>query len=174
MLDCGAAEGIFALRVQERSGLLGIFEPLPLFSSSLSCTFSGLGNVKIVSAALGDKSGEAFFEGSSLYGRISDQPTKTVIPITTIDAWAQQQNTRVDYIKGDLEGFEMNVLKGAARVIAVYKPKIAMTMYHSENNWQEALAFVRDLAPDYQYRLKGLAYSGGKAHPVMIHLWHPK
>lgn len=174
VLDCGGAEGLFTLRVCDRASRVAIFEPLSVFVKSLQITFKDCTHVEIVPCALGADEGEAFFEGGSLYGHITSKFAASKVAVSTIDAWARRHASRVDYIKGDLEGCEMDVLKGAKQVISQYRPKIAITMYHATNDWKEALDLVRSLVPSYQYRIKGLAYSGGVAHPVMLHMWCPK
>lgn len=174
VLDCGAAEGIFSLRVLERAGHIVIFEPQPLFVSSLERTFAQNSKVIIVPHALGSSEGEAFLEGDSLYGRVmknSQNGRGIPVKVTTIDEWAKGTHSRVDLIKGDLESSELEVLHGGKETIKRYKPKIAFTVYHPINDWKQILFFLRGLVPEYAYRIKGLSYNGKQARPVMIHLW---
>jgi len=171
VLDCGAAEGIFALRVQDRAARIVAFEPLPRFVTSMRQTFADVPKVSVVPEALGSAEGEAVLAGDSLYGCVVDRGQGTPIRITTIDRWAQKTGSRIDFIKGDLESFEMNVLRGAADTIRKYQPKIAFTVYHPGNNWLEMLSYVRNLVPGYKHRIKGISYNGAKARPVMLHLW---
>ncbi len=170
VLDCGAAEGMFALSVLERAGKVVIFEPSPDFAGSLLRTFGNAPNAIVVPAALGSFEGKAFLAGGSLYGfvRMDDG---IPINITTVDAWAARTNTRVDFIKGDLESHEFEVLKGARTIIQRDRPKIALTVYHPGNNWNEIVTFLRGLVPPYQFRIKGLSYNAGYPRPVMLHAW---
>jgi FkbM family methyltransferase len=170
VLDCGAAEGIFALSVLERAGRIAIFEPSPDFAGSLQRTFGNAPNAIVVPAALGSVEGKAFLSGGSLYGfvRMDDG---IPINVTTVDAWAARTNTRVDFMKGDLESYEFEVLKGARTIIQRDRPKIAFTVYHPGNNWKEMAAFLRGLVPEYQFRIKGLSYNAGYPRPVMLHAW---
>jgi FkbM family methyltransferase len=170
VLDCGAAEGIFALSVLDRAGKVVIFEPSPDFADSLQRTFGNAPNAIVVSAGLGSSEGKAFLAGNSLYGFVSmDQGMP--IRMTTVDAWAASAGTHVDFIKGDLESHEFEVLKGARMIIQRDKPKIALTVYHPGNNWKEMLTFLRGLVPKYQFRIKGLSYNAGYPRPVMLHAW---
>ena len=170
VLDCGAAEGIFALSVLNRAGQVVIFEPSPDFADSLHRTFGNAPNATIVPAALGSSEGRAFLAGNSLYGFVT-LDDGIPINITTIDAWAAGTNTRVNFIKGDLESHEFEVLKGARTTIQRDQPKIAFTVYHPGNNWKEMVAFLRGLVPQYQFRIKGLSYNAGHPRPVMLHAW---
>ena len=174
VLDCGAAEGIFSLSVLERAKQVIAFEPLPLFVKSMQKTFAQYSSkVSVQPYALSDVEGESFLNGTSLYGTVVNNPAEDNIPIqtTTIDKWANRTGLRVDFIKGDLESFEYKVLKGAVETIRRCKPKIALTVYHSGNNWREILRLCLDLVPGYAYRLKGISYNHLYARPVMLHLW---
>lgn len=170
VLDCGAAEGIFALRVLSRAGRIALFEPLPTFAPSLTRTFAAFPKVAVIHKALGSAPGTAFFTGNSLYGQISDKGDLRV-EVTTIDAWAREAGGKVDFIKGDLESFELEVLKGARETITAFRPKIALTVYHPGNNWRQMVDMVRGLVPAYTYRIKGLSYNEKVARPVMLHMW---
>jgi FkbM family methyltransferase len=179
VLDCGAAEGIFSLRVLERARHIIAFEPHPLFIESMRKTFAQhISKVSIQPYALSNVEERAFLRGSSLYGTVvADAATVAGnIPIqcTTIDKWSEQSGLRVDYIKGDLESFEYKVLQGGSKTIRRDKPKIALTVYHPGNDWRQIYEFLRSLVPEYSYRLKGISYNNRKVRPVMIHLWTDK
>ena len=175
VVDCGAAEGLFSLMVIKRAQQVILFEPLPLFVSSLKKTFHEMTNVVIVSKALGNTSGPAVLSTGTLNSSVGFHSSGVPIEMITLDQWmAESGLERIDYIKGDLEGFEMEVLQGAANTIRQYKPKIAFTTYHDGNNWREILAFCRSLVPDYTYCLKGISCAGPSVRPIMIHLWLDK
>lgn len=171
VLDCGAAEGIFSLRVCERAGTVVLFEPLPLFEASLRKTFATRNNVIVESCALGEVEELAYLKGNSLYGSVTTQAGGIPVQVKTIDKWAADNGRTVHYIKGDLEGFELKVLRGAAEIIRRDKPKIALTVYHVGNDWQEILTYLRKLVPDYAYKIKGISYNGRQPRPTMLHCW---
>jgi FkbM family methyltransferase len=173
VLDCGAAEGIFSLRVVDRAASVTAFEPLPLFVQSMRRTFADSPHVTVRPEALGSKPGSGRLSGGSLYGRLSDDGDGIEVPVNTIDAWADESGARVDFIKGDLESHELEVLRGGVRTIERCRPRIAITVYHPGNAWRELLDLVRSVAPGYRHRLKGLSFNGGHSRPVMLHLWHP-
>ena len=170
VLDCGAAEGLFALSVLDRAGQVVIFEPSADFADSLLRTFGNISNATIVPAALGSSEGKAFLAGNSLYGFVK-KDEGIPIDITTIDGWSARTNTHIDFLKGDLESYEFEVLKGARTTIRRDRPKIAFTVYHPGNNWREMVGLLSVLVPQYKFRVKGLSYNGGCARPVMLHAW---
>lgn len=172
VLDCGAAEGIFSAKVANRAGRVVAFEPSPLFVRALRLTFNGTPNVTVVPMALSNKEGDIVVAEDGLSTRISSEVGKARVPATTVDSWASQFGLRVDYIKADLEGHELNMLRGAANTIHKFRPKLAITVYHPGNSWVEILEYCRSLVPEYQYRLKGFScLDGVTPKPVMIHLW---
>lgn len=61
---------------------------------------------------------------------------------------------RVDYIKLDIEGAELDMLHGAAKTITRYKPKMAISAYHrSEDLWTLA-NYVKSLRSDYEFKFR--------------------
>lgn len=53
------------------------------------------------------------------------------IPVTTLDAVLQDAKVAaVDFLKIDVEGFELEVLKGAEKSLATYKPIVLLEMNH--------------------------------------------
>jgi len=142
-----------------------------MFVASLRRTFAHCPDVTIEPAAVGSSVGEARLSGGSLYGAITTGTAGAPIHITTIDTWAEAAHSRVDFIKADVEAFEMEALLGAAETIRAYRPRLAITVYHEGNNWREIRDFLRSLVPEYKTRVKGLSYFGAVARPVMIHAW---
>jgi len=176
VLDCGAAEGLFSLRVLDRAGTVTAFEPLPLFARSMRRTFAESPTVTVRQEALGAAPGRGRLRGDSLYGQLDDGGDDghgVEVAISSIDRWAADSGRRVDYIKADVESREIDVLRGAVHAIAEYRPRVAITVYHPGNVWTDMLGLLRSVAPGYRYRVKGLSYGGSRSRPVMLHAWHP-
>jgi FkbM family methyltransferase len=54
---------------------------------------------------------------------------------TSLDDYAQsKQLSRVDFIKMDIEGAEMDALNGASEIIREFKPKLAISAYHKDQD----------------------------------------
>jgi len=60
----------------------------------------------------------------------------------------------VTFLKADIEGAEMEALKGAKHLIATYKPKIACCIYHKKEDIFEIPLFLRQLNPAYQFYMR--------------------
>lgn len=72
----------------------------------------------------------------------------------SIDDLVQEQElTKVDFIKMDIEGAEMAALKGAAETIRKHKPKLAISVYHKHDDLILIPAYIQSLNPDYDFYL---------------------
>ncbi|WP_082420424.1 FkbM family methyltransferase [Paenibacillus sp. A3] len=60
---------------------------------------------------------------------------------------------RVDFIKMDIEGAEMNALKGAVQTISKFRPILAISIYHQISDFQDVPNFITRLCEDYIYTL---------------------
>ena len=64
---------------------------------------------------------------------------------TTIDKLVEELGIeRVDFIKADIEGEELNMLKGARKTIEKFKPKLAICVYHRPQDLWEIPFYIRD------------------------------
>ena len=171
--DCGAAEGIFSLLVQSRARHVYAIEPAAHWTSALRRTFEGTTNVTVLPVGLGDAPGSAYLSGGALdssvsaAGREGDQK----ITVETIDRLFVDRDIPLTYLKADLEGFELAMLAGAARTIARYRPRIAITTYHRADHAEAIAAFLQRVEPRYRVRTKGIDAMTGS--PVMLHAWVP-
>jgi FkbM family methyltransferase len=171
--DCGAAEGIFALLVQSRARCVYAIEPSPHWTASLERTFADATNVTVLPVAIGAAQGQAYLSGGALDSTVSADGRSGghAVTVETIDHLFADQDRALTYLKADLEGFELEMLEGARRTIARYRPKIAITTYHCADHAERIAAFLRDVEPRYRVRTKGIDADTGS--PVMLHAWVP-
>ncbi|MBR1646463.1 MAG: FkbM family methyltransferase [Selenomonadaceae bacterium] len=85
---------------------------------------------------------------------LTDDGTETV-RVTTIDAYVREKNLpRVDFIKTDIEGAELDLLRGAVTTIARFKPILALSAYHKWDDFWTLMNFVKSIRPDYEFALR--------------------
>ena len=75
--------------------------------------------------------------------------------IVTLDSYvADHQLPSVDFIKLDVEGAELDILKGAAESIKKFKPRMAICAYHKHEDLWTLMPFIKSLRPDYEFAFR--------------------
>ncbi len=135
VIDAGANIGAHAVWFAQavKSGLVFAIEPQRQLYQILNgnLALNEIGNVIVVLGAVGDQVGTIKvptidysqadnFGGLGLHEQ-SDRPGESV-PLITIDSMLNQQ--QVHFIKIDVEGMELEVLRGARETIAAHRPVI--------------------------------------------------
>ena len=136
-IDVGTHEGtILDLLIQQSpNGFHFGFEPIPVLQKNLTAKYADNKQVKLFELALTDTSGETAFNyvlSNPSYSGIKkrkydrDHETDTIITVktNTLDAVILPFNQTIGFIKIDVEGGEMAVLKGAEDVIKRDQPVI--------------------------------------------------
>lgn len=138
VLDVGANIGLSALEFARATGPSGrviAFEPHPDTAARLAANLreNGLSNVEIVQSAVGAAPGSITFHESAqpTLSSASVIPPDFVrsfeVPVTTVDlAWTQADRPQVSALKIDVEGGELDVLRGATELLAQQSPAILL------------------------------------------------
>lgn len=80
-----------------------------------------------------------------------DESGEIRIEACTLDS---QITDRVTFIKLDIEGAELDALQGAQTIIQKYRPKLAICVYHRENDILDIPDYLLELVPDYKLYLR--------------------
>ncbi len=77
------------------------------------------------------------------------------VPIITIDSLVQNKEiSGVDFIKMDIEGFELKALNGAIGTLHRFRPKLAISLYHKPEDLFEIPLFLHGLKLGYKFALE--------------------
>lgn len=158
VLDCGACIGDFSVLFAAMTGTTGqvhAFDPIPLHNRY--CRLQAKINPKLASAmhfnelAVGARTSKASQPIADCQkidpGHRVDEDMFDCI---TLDDYASQHLDRVDFIKMDIEGAEMDALEGAADIIRTFKPRLAISGYHKPADLWEIPRRIRSFNPNYK------------------------
>ena len=172
VFDVGANDGQWARSAVEINSAIHLhcFEPSPYtfklllqnhFPKNVICNNLGLG------ATTEEKTLFVFEDGSklnSLYQRqgiehfsLPKQNRKEVIHLTTVDVYSNENHIeQIDYLKLDVEGHELEVLKGASQFLRERRIKIIQFEYGGCNIdsrvfLRDIWNYILDINPDYAF-----------------------
>lgn len=61
---------------------------------------------------------------------------------------------KISFIKMDIEGSEVEAIKGARKTIKKYKPKLAISVYHKKTDIYEIPLLIQEICPEYKFYLR--------------------
>ncbi len=94
------------------------------------------------------------------------------VQLTTIDELVSELHLpRVDFINMDIEGSEPHALRGAARTLATYKPRLEISMEHRQSDPDIIPALVLRLNPQYQTQCGSCGMMTGRMQPEVLLAW---
>ena len=176
--DCGAAEGAFALSVHKRCRKVFAIEPNRHFVDCMRKTFEEDTNIEIVQAGLSDKKETAQLMDDGCASRICEGKADYDVELTTLDDLFYYRDKRLDYLKADLEGYEIKMLNGAKKTIKEFEPRISITTYHVPSHSIEIRDLLLEINPDYRIYTIGMRWNkiSGSIYcwPAMLHAWIEK
>lgn len=73
--------------------------------------------------------------------------------LTIDDLCEQKKLEKVDFIKMDIEGAEQNAIKGAEKTIKKFKPKLAISIYHSMDDFANIIHLINGYNVGYKFYL---------------------
>lgn len=75
---------------------------------------------------------------------------KGTVEVPTVNIDEVVGDSKVTFIKMDIEGAELEALKGASKTIQVNKPRLAICLYHKAEDIIEIPKYIKELVPEYK------------------------
>ena len=68
----------------------------------------------------------------------------------------------ISFMKMDIEGAELRALHGAEKQIRTNRPKLAVCVYHKNEDILEIWNYLRELVPEYRFYLRHHTTAGAE------------
>lgn len=148
------------------------FEPDAVNYKSCEEKCASLEKVSLFQSGLCDKCGNigfvsGFGGASCIENRERDTYADSEIQVVDLDSVVKGEE--VSFIKMDIEGAEEKALSGAKRIITEQKPKLAICVYHKQEDIIELPALVLSMRPDYKLAFRH--YSANSANETVMYAW---
>ena len=159
IIECGSCDGATLKELyNELSGFEHIycFEPdkesLPYLKEVVQ-RLPGNEKISIIEKGTYCEKGVLRFSCNGVESGLSviDEAGDVQIEVTMID---EEIQLPVTYIKMDIEGSELDTLRGAKNVIQKDQPKLAVCVYHKDEDMVEIPEFLYSLNPKYKFYLR--------------------
>lgn len=169
VLDCGACWGDTSLWFAEQaspSGRVFSFEFIPsnleIFHANLVLNPELSECIELVMNPVAESSGNVIRcqdNGAASTFKIdqTEDPNASYVEAVTIsiDDWVNRHNPgKVDFIKMDIEGAELDALRGAIKTLKHFRPRLAIALYHRPEDIYQIPDFLVSLNLGYRYYLK--------------------
>lgn len=169
-MDCGCFDGSTAFRFAAWCAQGGYsykkiicFEPDDQSFEKCNQILSTIKNCELYKCGLSDKKGKvAFYSNGHEDARIvsdSDSRNMGEIEVINLDSFIDED---ISFIKMDIEGAELDALKGAVNIIRTKKPRLAISIYHKSDDIIKIPEFLLELNPDYSFKLRHYSLLGNE------------
>ncbi len=156
--DLGANIGNHSLFFAQLFGNVVSFEPHSRIYKILALNTESSTNIEVVNAGLSDKAGilGAFEQPLNLGASkiVENSEGNIFFRVVTLDQYViETPYNSIDFIKMDVEGHELSVLKGATQTLKNHRPILALEL-HARKDSQKAtqiMVFLRQLGYNYVY-----------------------
>ncbi len=151
----GATTKEFSAEVGE-NGMVIAFEPVTKFWRESKKQLKNYKNVTIENVALHSSTGTFYIVdngGGSFLQLISDKNAEKVYSID-IDSYIKSKKIdKFDLLKLDIEGSEYECLRGAIHSIERFRPKLQISIYHTEWQYITLAKFLSTILKNYHFYL---------------------
>lgn len=165
ILECGAYNGKTAIEIAETlndrdiSATIVALEPDENNIKILKDKCKNYPNIILESKGVYSKDGTIYFcplgdQGGKIVNtdEIEDISQYIAIDVISIDTLGEKYGS-IAAILMDIEGSELDALKGGTNIITKYKPALAIRVYHKKTDLLEIPVFLDSLLPHNKYKL---------------------
>jgi len=165
-VDGGAFDGRTAIEFAHKSkeyGYIYSFEPDPwqYALTEKELAFQRIERCEVFNLGLFDCEGELSFSSVDNQGSNINEDGDIKVRITSLDTLLYDRPDRPSFIKLDIEGAELEALKGAYKIIERDHPKLVICVYHKLTDIWEIPYWINTNFPQYNlyFRQHGSLYN---------------
>lgn len=145
--------------------IIHAFEPDKKSWKKLKVKYKNTAQVSLYPFALWDKKTSIGFQGNEAVPSASRLEEDGNACDNSIEAVRLDDviSGKVSFIKMDIEGAELNALKGAEEIIKKYHPKLAICVYHNISDYIEIPLLIKQMNPDYKFYFRQHSVTSGES-----------
>jgi len=128
------------------------FEPEKDKHSEFINKFSMYHNIELIPCGLWRKNSVLKFKAENAGTSKLSEYGNIEVPVTSIDEFLNGKPATL--IKMDIEGAELDALRGAEKTIKKYRPKLAICVYHNPLDIVNIPLYIKELVPEYKIFLR--------------------
>lgn len=174
IVDCGAYTGDTLLEFINHNYMPDKyygFEPAKESFEILSATIKDLEekyslDAEIFPYGVGSKEKSVHFTTNNYMGNCVSEDGEASAKIVPVDRVVSGPVTLLKY---DVEGYELEALKGSKEIIWKYRPKLAVSLYHKTEDLTELPTYIMEHFPFYEhYMIRQHSYS---IYETILYVW---
>lgn len=111
---------------------------------------TGLANVAISQKGVWSSSGQLSFHDGLGGSAAIDDAGRLTIDTVALD----EMNITPTFIKMDVEGAELEALRGAEKTLRTHRPRLAICIYHKNEDVLDIPLYLQEIVPDYKFYIR--------------------
>ncbi len=115
--------------------------------------------IELVNKGLWSRETKLGFVGGDKTASFISEYGADVVEVTSIDSFLEGKEETVTFIKMDIEGAELEALKGARKTIMRDKPDLAICIYHKDEDIIEIPKYILELNSDYELYIRHYSWA---------------
>lgn len=154
-VDCGALDGNTSIWAHDwftNINNIWVFEPDAMNAIKCHKNLEQKGKVNVIEKAVWSCDTQLHFKESNNGMSSIDSDGDVCVKATALDCVIEDRDDL--YIKMDIEGAEIEALRGAKRLIRNCKPKLAICIYHKNEDVIRIPELLLDYNPDYKFYIR--------------------
>lgn len=170
-VDCGAYDGdSVETYIMRKSGVfkkIYAFEPVSSSYLALKKRVQRLNaeknfaddRIECLNYAVGETTAETYIStslapGENHVGAVGKGTETEITKVISLDDFFEGKEVIPTFIKADIEGEELHMIRGARKLIAGNKPKLGICVYHNDEDLFELPMELKRLNSDYKFALR--------------------